>query len=197
MNWLYEILDVGRGVAIARQRMRGLDGMAALLVFAIYGALLVVFAWLWWTYDLASTFQYANGWVLARLATLPAPVAAYGPLVLACVNAAPTFVQLAFPRLARDHAAVLWVFAGAALFDLITDAPLVVSDVDRYVAPALAWMGLFATPARWLCYAALTIGASFVVQSLVFILGCSCWYLALNLLRIRAGRARFVGQGEP
>jgi len=196
MTWLYELLDVGRGVLVARRRMQGLDGGAALTMLLIYGAVLLCFGWLWWTYDLASTYRYANAWVEARVATLPPSFVQYGPLIVAVVNAAPTLIQVSFPRLAQDHRAIMWAFSGTALFDLITDAPLVVVDVDTYLAPALAQFGPLATPATFGAYGALTIAASFVVQSLFFILLFSCWYLLLNVASIRRGRTRYVGEGE-
>lgn len=179
MSWLYRILDVGRGVEIAVDDvMRIRRREAAYVALALDGLLAVLFLWVWWIYDLRSTWEWAaplgQGWTSA----LPVWAQAYNQWLIFILNALPTLVQWRFPSLARRHAAYFWGFALAAVFDLITDYPAVSRDIDAFVVPVLQTAaGSFAPLLVWPAYFVGTIAASFVVQSLVAIQMTKTWCL--------------------
>lgn len=179
MGWLYRILDVGHGVELAVDdvlRIRRRE--AAYVALLLDGLLAVLFLWVWWVYDLQSTWTWAaplgQGWT----GTLPLWAQAYNQWLIFILNALPTMVQWRFPSLARRHAAFFWGFALAACFDLVTDYPAVTRDLDTYITPVLqAATGPIAPLLVWITFFAGTIAASFVVQSLFVIQATKVWCL--------------------
>lgn len=183
MNTLYRILDVAYGFHIAKQGMSRTYGGSARTLFGLYAALSLLLAALLWRYDIASTWAWGLPWATSIAESLP-EWASFGPYTINMVSTLIGFstiiIQFGFPRLAQFEAA-RWGFAIAATFDLVTDAPTVIKDVDAHLIPLLQSQFGLAGPLLWLAryasYGTLTIAASFVVQSLLFVLIASCVYL--------------------
>jgi hypothetical protein len=170
MNWLYRILDIGRGVELAIEDAHKQRGLASIFISLLLSTLLaILFCWAWWTYDLYSTWEWAGPLGAGWGARLPENLQPYNQWLIFVLNAAPTLIQWRFPKLARKHDAYLWLFAAAAIFDMVTDFPAVKADVDLYLAPLLSTMPLLGPLAVWGAYLIGTVLASFVLQAVAVI----------------------------
>jgi hypothetical protein len=106
-------------------------------------------------------------------------------------------IQFTFPRIAI-HPAIRWLLNASIVFDLVTDFPRVRADTDAFLLPGIVQLIPIGGPilglATWGIYFVVTIIASLVIQSVLFILLIGMKEL---LPRMAGGRTRSrVVEGE-
>lgn len=155
MGFLYRLLDVGYGVEIAVEDASRLTSRAAVAWALVFdAALCLLFALIWWRYDLLSTWTVLDPLGAGLVAAIPRGDwwAVFGGvvdvLVRTIVTLGPSFIQFRLPYFAMKHDAA-WLFLWAsAIFDMATDSVDVRGDVPQF----FGWLitaAAQATPQVW------------------------------------------------
>lgn len=144
MGWLYRLLDVGYGIDLAVAEVDRLRSVAALKwAGAMDFGLFVLFAAIWWRYDLMSTWTVLNPLAATLYEAIPREGDFWGRfmgvagfaveiLIRTVVTLGPSLIQFRLPHMAMNHDAAWVALWATAVFDMGTDSIDVREDTPAF-----------------------------------------------------------------
>lgn len=195
MRAIYAILDVPRQMQAIKRNTLHMEFAPAFFLFLVCFLLLFPFTYLFWTYDLSSTWSWTGaiglrdadtdnfrrGVVAAIDTASPGMVAS---LLLWAFTWAPSLIEMAFPRLANGAPGIQIALKSVIAFDYFTDLPLVWNTVhgDEFRDGWLASWGFMQLPGQMFVAALLTVITSLVLQVIIVLLAYTCLRLFITML---------------
>lgn len=196
MAAIYAILDVPKQMQAIKRNTMHMDFAPAFFLFLVLFLLLFPLTYLFWTYDLSSTWSWTgaiglrdpaadtfrDGVVQALDTASPGMVAS---LLLWAFTWAPSLIEMGFPRLAKGAPAVQIALKAVIAFDYFTDLPLVWSTVHGdELTGRVGWLanwGWFQLLGQLFIAALLTVITSLVLQVIIVLLIYTCLRLFITM----------------
>lgn len=196
MAAIYAILDVPRQMQAIKRNTMHMEFAPAFFLFLVLFLLLFPFTYLFWTYDLSSTWQWTgaiglhdsaadnfrDGVVQSLDTPSPGMVAS---LLLWAFTWAPSLIEMGFPRIAHGAPGIQIFLKSVIAFDYFTDLPLVWASAHGNEAEGRAgwftswgWMQL---PGQVLASALMTVITSLVLQVVIVLLAYTCLRLFITM----------------
>lgn len=196
MAAIYAILDVPKQMQAIKRNTMHMEFAPAFFLFLTLFLLLFPFTYLFWTYDLSSTWSWTgaiglrdpaadsfrNGVVASLDTASPGMVAS---LLLWAFTWAPSLIEMGFPRLAKGAAGIAIALKACIAFDYFTDLPLVWSTVHgNELTGQVGWLdtwGWFQLPGQIVIAAFMTLFTSLVLQVIIVLLVYTCLRLFVTM----------------
>ncbi len=195
MRAIYAILDVPRQMQAIKKNTLHMEFAPAFFLFLVCFMLLFPFTYLFWTYDLSSTWSWTGaiglrdpeadsfrrGVVAALDTASPGMIAS---LLLWAFTWAPSLIEMAFPRLANGAPGIQIALKACITFDYFTDLPLIWNTVhgNELRDGWLASWGVMQLPGQIFVAALLTVITSLVLQVIIVLLAYTCLRLFITML---------------
>lgn len=200
MAAIYAILDVPRQMQAIKKNTMHMDFAPAFFLFLICFVLLFPITYLFWTYDLSSTWSWTEliglresdtttfrqGVVKGIETASPGMIAS---ILLWAFTWTPSLIEMGFPRIAKGSPAIGIFLKACIAFDYITDLPLVWNLVHGQVDEAgveikAGWFqswGYAQLPAQLVATGFVTLITSLVLQVIIVLLLYICIRLFITM----------------
>lgn len=197
MRAIYAILDVPKQMQAIKKNTMHMEFAPAFFLFLVCFMLLFPLVYLFWTYDLSSTWvwtaaiglrdadtdNFRQGVVNALDTASPGMIAS---LLLWAFTWAPSLIEMGFPRIARGAPGIQIFLKAVIAFDYITDLPLVWASVhgneETGQAGWFASWGYAQLPGQLFAAGLLAVITSLVLQVVIVLLVYTCLRLFITML---------------
>lgn len=198
-RWFVSMMDVPEMLEMlhAHIQRKGMSRASALVVFFASSILIVPFGYLYWRFDLASTWHTFT-WIatggaqeMKDAANADENTTAFVLMLLGMgATLMPSAVQFGLARFITIPALGVMIKASIA-FDLSTDWPTMWTEMGKWawIGSTFTW-GPIAAVVRFLLTAAMTVVSSIVLQSIVILLIAITCYTAFILVMGGVGSRR-------
>lgn len=184
MHSFWDAIDISTNIQRGLNAIRGIRGLPALILFVVLGCINYGLFWLVWAFDISSTLAWSDR-AAAQISAMVhnsagAEIGQYAGYVVLSITLLPTLVELFGSIFAKAQI----VFASGlvfalALFDMITDWPMVVQFFDAFTDAAnsggpFGWLAFYLLRIVWLFM------ASFGFEALLIVFGVAMIALLLQ-----------------
>jgi hypothetical protein len=194
MAAIYAILDVPKQMQAIKRNTMHMEFAPAFFLFLVCFLLLFPFLYLFWTYDLSSTWiwtgaiglrdpnaeTFRNGIVAAIDTATPGMAAS---LLIWAFTWMPSLIEMGFPRIAHGAPGIAIGLKACIAFDYFTDLPLVWGTVhgdETHTGWLVSW-GFAQLPGQVLVTTLLTVVTSLVLQVVIVLLAYTCLRLFITM----------------
>lgn len=193
MNWFLDSIDLSANLERGLNAVRGITGLAALILGGALTLICVALLPLVWYFDIDATLMASDAALNTIMPSLPIEVAGMAAFITLGLTLMPTMIELFGARFAavgiRVAAALVYLFSA---FDMLTDWPRVVEFCATF-RERFDGMGPLAGVGFWLFRLLFLFLASFGFELLLIVFGVCALALLLNGMA-RPARAAYRGE---